>query len=265
MDPPDGWNEYVVRSGGAKLQCYRTGSGPSIVLVHGWSDSALRWVPLAEDLSEEYEVIAYDTRGHGRSDAPETGYDLDDRIGDLRAVVRESGLMDPVLVGHSMNAATVARTAARYPDLPRGVVLEDPDGLHDVPDDDPDERVARIRDSIDPSDRGTVDEIIEECYQEFDPGQARRLATASQNLRREAAEMVRHGYPSPLSDLFPEITCRALILRHDADIEIRVMDLDAANTLPDGRLVHIPDAGHYIFYDEYDAAYAELQTFLHRV
>lgn len=35
--------------------------------------------------------------------------------------------------------------------------------------------------------------------------------------------------------------------------------------LPDGRVVHIPDAGHYVFDDEYDAAYAELQTFLRRL
>jgi pimeloyl-ACP methyl ester carboxylesterase len=179
--------------------------------------------------------------------------------------VRESGLDEPVLIGHSMNAATVARTAVRHPALPRGVVLEDPDGLHDVPDDDPDQRVARIRDEVEQSDGQSVDDTIAEYYRDFDPVQARRLATASSNLRPEAAEMVRNGYPSPLNEIFPDITCRTLILRSDGDVETRVMDLEAADSLPNGRLVHVPDAGHYVFHDQYDAAYAELQTFLRRV
>lgn len=265
MDPPNGWEPYVVRSSGADLQCYRTGDGPPVVLVHGWSDSGLRWVPLVYDLADEYEVVAYDARGHGRSDAPESGYDLSDRIADLCAVVHESGLDNPVLIGHSMNAAIVARTAVRHPALSRGVVLEDPDGLHDVPDDDPDERVARIRDEIEQPDSQNIEDIVAEYYQDFDSEQARRLAAASLNLRPEAAEMVRNGYPSPLTEIFPEIPCRTLVLRSDVDIGTRVMDLDAADSLPDGRVVHIPDAGHYVFDDEYGAAYAELQTFLRRV
>lgn len=63
---------------------------------------------------------------------------------------------------------------------------------------------------------------------------------------------------------FPHIECPTLILRSDRDIETRVRDLDAAEALPDGRLVHVPDAGHYVFQDEYEAALAELRTFLTR-
>jgi len=265
MDAPDSWNTYTVRSNGADLQCYRTGTGPPIVLAHAWSDSALRWVPLAADLADEYEIVAFDARGHGRSDAPKTGYSLDGRIGDLRAVVRESGFDDPVLIGHSMGVATVARTAARHPELPRGVVLEDPVGIHGVPDDDPDDRVARVRKQVTQGRDQSIEEIITEQYQDSPPNQARRLAKASRDLRPEAAEIAREGYPSPLGDVFPEITCRSLVLRRDVDIETRVKDLDAADALPDGRLVHVPDAGHYIFQDEYEAAYSELQTFLHRI
>lgn len=265
MEAPNEWESYVVHSNGANLQCYRTGDGPPIVLVHAWSDSSFRWVPLVDDLADDYEVVAYDARAHGRSDAPETGYSLSDRIADLRTVIRESGLTKPVLIGHSMGTGTVARTAVRHPGLCRGVVLEEPDGLHAVPDDGPDERVAQIRDAIQPPEASNIGEITAEYYQDFDPEQAQRLGAASVNLRPEAAEMVRDGYPSPLSEIFPELTCRTLILRRDVDIETRVKDLDAADVLPDGRLVHIHDASHYVFDDEYDAAYAELQAFLRRV
>jgi len=76
MNLPDSRETCVVRSSRAELQCYRTGDGLPVVFVHGWSDSGLRWVPLVNALADEYEVIAYDARGHGRSDAPESGYDL---------------------------------------------------------------------------------------------------------------------------------------------------------------------------------------------
>lgn len=262
MDVPDDWDTRIVHANGADLQCYHAGIGPPIVLAHGFYDSGLRWVPLASDLTDEYEVVTYDARGHGRSDAPETGYDLENRIADLRAVVREFDFDDPVLLGHSMGAVTVARTAAMHPNLPRGIVLEDPDGIHDVPDAGPDERVQMAREGI--TDQ-SIEDIITEHYHGIDPVHARRLATASRNVRPEAAEIARNGYPSPLGDVFAEIPCRTLVLRHDAEIEKRVKDLDVADSLPDGRLIHVPDAGHYVFQDEYDAAYAELRTFLQRI
>jgi len=160
MDPPDSWDRYTVHSGGADLQCYRTGAGPSILLAHGWSDSSLRWVPLVDDLAKEYEIVAYDARGHGQSDAPESGYDLDSRIENLRTVVSESGIDNPVLIGHSMGVVTVARTAARHSDLVRGVVLEDPVGIHEVPDDDPTDRVTRVRDQVKQGREQSVEEAL---------------------------------------------------------------------------------------------------------
>ncbi|AFK21320.1 MULTISPECIES: alpha/beta fold hydrolase [Haloferax] len=68
-----------------------------------------------------------------------------------------------------------------------------------------------------------------------------------------------------MGDAFTEITCPTLVLKSDADLERRVKDLDIADKLANGRLVHIPEAGHCVFYDQYDAAYAELRTFLQRV
>lgn len=265
MNSIDGWDERVVHATDADLHCYRTGSGPPIVLAHGFYDSGRRWVPLGDDLADEYEIVAYDARGHGRSDAPETGYDIDGRIADLRAVVREFGFEDPVLVGHSMGATTVARTAARYPNLPGGVVLEDPVGVHSVADADPEERVQLARQKIESASDQSVEAVVAEHYEDLDPDHARRLATASLNVDPNAAEIARNGHPEPLGDVFSEITAPTLVLRRDAELERRVNDHDAADSLPDGRLVHVPDAGHYVFQDEYDAAYAELQTFLRRV
>lgn len=82
-----------------------------IVLVHGMYANGQSWLRLGSELADGYEVIAYDARGHGRSDAPETGYDFGTRIADL--------------VGLSMGAATVAWATADHSSLPRDVFLED--------------------------------------------------------------------------------------------------------------------------------------------
>lgn len=62
-----------------------------------------------------------------------------------------------------------------------------------------------------------------------------------------------------------EIGCPALVLKSDAETERRIQDLDIADALANGRLVHIHGSDHYVFQTEYEAAYAELRTFLNRL
>ena len=91
MDLPEEWTADTVNTNGADLECYRTGNGPPLLMAHGLYDNGRRWVPLAADFCDEYEVVTFDARGHGRSEAPEAGYSLEDRVADLRGVVEGLG------------------------------------------------------------------------------------------------------------------------------------------------------------------------------
>ena len=265
MDLPDGWTAGTVSANGIDLHYYRTGDGPSLVMAHAFFANGRCWAPLAEDLADDYDVIAYDARGHGRSDAPETGYDIGNRIADLIGIVNELDLDDPIMLGHSMGAGTVAWTAAERPELPRAVILEDPLGLYGTPEMGPGERAQAIQENL--RDRATrsLEEEIETSYESFDPDWARRFAVASAECSPNVAEIGREGYPSLLDEVFPKIISPTLVLKADADMDTRVKDLEVGDELPAGRFVHIPNAGHYIFSNEYDAAYTELRTFLQRV
>lgn len=108
MNFPNEWSTDTVHANGVGLRYYRIGNGSPIVIAHGFYDSGRRWVPLVEDFAEDYEVVTYDARGHGRSDAPETGYDIEHRVADLVGVVHGLALENPVLLGHSMGGATAA-------------------------------------------------------------------------------------------------------------------------------------------------------------
>ena len=73
---PPSWSYGNVTANGITLQYYRTGDGtlPPLVLSHGFTDNGLFWTDLAHALEKDYDVIMYDLRGHGFSDAPQTGY-----------------------------------------------------------------------------------------------------------------------------------------------------------------------------------------------
>ena len=90
------------------------GAGRPVVLIHGWPLSAQAWAPQVSVLrAAGYRVVAYDRRGFGRSDKPESGYGYDVLADDLQRVIEQCGLQDVTLVGFSMGGGEVARFAAR--------------------------------------------------------------------------------------------------------------------------------------------------------
>ncbi len=91
------------------------GSGRPVVLIHGWPLSAQAWAPQQSALQAAgYRVVAYDRRGFGRSDKPDSGYDYDSLADDLQRVMDDCGLQDVTLVGFSMGGGEVARYIARH-------------------------------------------------------------------------------------------------------------------------------------------------------
>ena len=90
------------------------GGGRPVVLIHGWPLSAQAWEPQVSVLQAAgYRVVAYDRRGFGRSDKPESGYSYDALADDLQRVMDQCGLQDATLVGFSMGGGEVARYVAR--------------------------------------------------------------------------------------------------------------------------------------------------------
>jgi pimeloyl-ACP methyl ester carboxylesterase len=91
------------------------GSGPPVVLVHGWPLSSRSWEPQVAALVEDgYRVIAYDRRGFGASTQPWDGYDYDTLAADLHTLIEHLDLTGAALIGFSMGGGEVARYVGRY-------------------------------------------------------------------------------------------------------------------------------------------------------
>jgi non-heme chloroperoxidase len=102
---------------GTQLFCRCWGDGPPVLFVHGWAMNSQAWQPaMLLTAQAGFQAIAYDRRGHGRSDDPGQGYDYDCLADDLAAVIEEFDLKDVTLVGHSMGCAEIARYLTRYGD-----------------------------------------------------------------------------------------------------------------------------------------------------
>lgn len=123
------WANGYVEANGIKIFYHRTGAGsnkPPILLLHGFTDNGLCWSPVARDLEETYDVIMTDARGHGRTEGPIGQFSINLLGDDAAAVIRGLGLDKPFLFGHSMGAVTAEAVVAKYPDLVRAAILEDP-------------------------------------------------------------------------------------------------------------------------------------------
>ncbi|WP_207592226.1 alpha/beta fold hydrolase [Halomontanus rarus] len=267
---PERWERGFVETNGIELHYCRThGSGPPFVVSHGFTDDGYCRLDLARELGDDFDVVLYDARGHGRSDAPDEGYGAPERAADLLGLLDALALEDPILFGHSMGADTVTEAAARRPDRPRAVILEDPvwmldgvndDVIEDGPDDDIEEQIAEWQDH-------SVEELLEAdtMFRELaESGQAdlaRRVAEARHRLRPEIARAFEGGLLDP-TEMYGDIEAPTLILKADADEVEREREREIAAFLPDGRLVHVDNAGHCVFWDERGRATEELRAFL---
>jgi len=88
-------------------------SKPDIVLIHGLASNLHIWELVGELLSREFNVIAYDQRGHGLSDKPLIGYDFDSITEDLLSLCISLNLSNPIIVGHSWGANVVIEALAK--------------------------------------------------------------------------------------------------------------------------------------------------------
>jgi pimeloyl-ACP methyl ester carboxylesterase len=119
----------VAVAPGVTLHVERRDGAPGslpFVLVHGLASNLRLWDGVAEELQARgHTVIALDQRGHGRSDAPESGYDMDSAVADLGAVIEGLGLSRPALVGHAWGGNVVLESGWRQPRAVRGIACVD--------------------------------------------------------------------------------------------------------------------------------------------
>ncbi len=101
------------------------GDGPPLVFLSGLQDVAHGFDDFAPRFTDKFHVVAFTRRGYGASSQPATGYDIDTRVADLRAVLDSLKLTKVFLAGHSIAGDELTAFAGRYPDRVAGLIYLD--------------------------------------------------------------------------------------------------------------------------------------------
>lgn len=117
---------------GIRLHYRRGGTGPGMVLLHGFPQTGHMWRKVFSALAQRFTVVAPDLRGYGDSDRPAGGYDKRSMAADVAEVIGALGLGPVVLVGHDRGARVAHRFALDHPSLLTRLVLLDIAPTYDV-------------------------------------------------------------------------------------------------------------------------------------
>jgi (E)-2-((N-methylformamido)methylene)succinate hydrolase len=114
-----------VRAGDIELYYEEHGSGSEpLVLMHGFTQSHTHWQGLIRQLPlDRLRVLAFDSRGHGRSDKQPSGYTISQHADDIAAATRALGIETFNFAGHSMGGQIGMALAARHPERLRRLIL----------------------------------------------------------------------------------------------------------------------------------------------
>jgi 2-succinyl-6-hydroxy-2,4-cyclohexadiene-1-carboxylate synthase len=242
---------------GFSLNVERSGAGPAVVLLHGFTGSARAWSPFGERLAERHTVLAVDIVGHGESDKPAAleHYGMERAAGDIVAAVEKLGFARAMWLGYSMGGRLALNLAVLHPErVERLVLIGASPGLAEA-----EERRARVA-SDEALARGIERDGVERFidYWESIPLFAsqkslpaeRRAGIRSARLANTAVGLASSlrgmgtGSQAALHSRLKELTMPALLLAGELDAKYLAIGQEMAAEMPESRFVAVPGAGH---------------------
>ena len=242
---------------GVRYAFRRSGGGPAVLLLHGFTGKGADWEPFRPALERLTSPIAVDLLGHGVSDAPgdPARHAVERQATDLAAALRDAGLAPAHVVGYSFGARLALRLAADHPDVVLSLVLESPSpgmpdptaraGRREV-----DEELARMLDWEGIGAFVRHWEALPLFATERDAPPDERARLHAQRLANDphglAASLrgAGQGAMAPLHDALPTITAPTTVIAGALDVTGLPRARSVAGAIPGARLVVIPSVGH---------------------
>ncbi len=261
---------------------------PPLLLVHGGRDHARSWDWVAEELRNDWHIIAPDLRGHGDSSwSPDGSYEMSAFVYDMAQLIHQLGLAPVSIIAHSMGGNIATRYAGIFPENVRKLVNIEGLGLSP--------KMQAERDAIGIQkrfrqwieDKRNAAGRTPKRYPTIEAAYDRMKAENSYLTDEQARHLTVHGisrnedgtwswkfdnylniwaiFDMPREDLlsiWQSITCPMLLLYGEKSW--------ASNPEKDGRIEHFPtakvveyeNAGHWLHHDQFDRFMADVKSFL---
>lgn len=264
-------NGEFVSANGLRLYVRRIrNEGPTLVLLHGLTDSGACWNRVAAQLTPEFDIVALDLRAHGLSDAPASGYASSDHAQDVIGIIETLGLGSTTLIGHSLGADTAIQVALLRPDLVRRLVLEDPPWSDNWLAADPklDQQTrADWAFTLNQQKELSVEQLLAQ-KRKLTPQWAEEelvpWAFAKLDVRTQALDYIETARPAWQLTV-RGLRCPTLLVTGDtargALVSTAMAD-EACGLLPELQVLHLDGAGHCVHRDQFEGYLFGLRQFL---
>lgn len=128
-EPAYGKSAYATGASGNRIHYMRTGTGPPVLLLHGWPGYWYDWRHVIPLLSSQFDLVIPDLRGFGRSDKPafqSADYGTSALAADLGALLNELQISSTMVLGYDIGGSAGQALAREYPNKVKGLVISNP-------------------------------------------------------------------------------------------------------------------------------------------
>jgi N-formylmaleamate deformylase len=296
---PNGWSDGYAYANGIRIHYYHAApqsQKPLIVMVHGVTDNGLCWTTLSLKLQDKFDIYMLDTRGHGLSDPFTAADNGETLVKDVVEFVKVMKFNNPILIGHSMGAATVMRVGAEYPEVGRAIIMLDPilrtrmtgpaNAARGVPNRNPQPQsqpqnpppAATPNNRLSVSMFGNPETLVAQNNYSFEDlvATGRRQNPLWDKMDIEYWALSKKQYHGPytseasqvmtgtmnIGNSLAQLKVPAIILKADASAEVRKSNDEAAAAMPKGKLIHIDGAAHNLHHDKLERTTEVIKEFL---
>jgi len=263
----------TVKAGDINIYYEVLGRGEALVLIMGYTASTAWWFRQVPVFSQQYRVVAFDSRGAGQSDKPDVPYTMEMLAGDLAALLEVIGINAAHIFGVSMGGMIAQHFALRYPERVSSLILgcTSCGGPHSIK---PDAEAMTVLADFEHKKKLTRAEIVRESIpflvsQEFidrNPGLTQEMMTKMMEHPAPLHGAIRQAYAiweHNTYERLPEIRVPTLVIAGDADRLIPVENSRIlASRIASAELVILNNMGHGFITEAADEANRAVLDFL---
>jgi pimeloyl-ACP methyl ester carboxylesterase len=246
-----------INRNGVNLYYEVHGSGPPLLLTHGYSSTSAMWQDQIEALSKHHRLVLWDMRGHGESDYPDdpTAYSEALTIADMAALLDEVGAKRAVVGGLSLGGYMSLAFYRAHPERVRALLIIDTG---------PGFKKDEARDAWNKRALETGDRFEREGLAVLKSGSRERSTVTHRNaqgLARAARGMLTQR-DARVIELLPDIKVPSLVVVGADDAPFLAASDYMAAKIPGAKKVVIPAAGHAVNIDQPQAFIDAVLPFL---
>ena len=235
----------VLAREGVELYYETHGSGPALLLTHGYSATSQMWRPQFEALSASHRLIVWDMRGHGRSSSPEDDAAYSERLttADMAALLEHLGIGSAIVGGLSLGGYMSLAFYADHPEMVEALLIIDTG---------PGFKKDAAREAWNRTAMARANDIDARGAEALEGRSAEQATAEHRNVRGlvyAARHMLTQHTPRVIESL-PRIGVPTLVMAGAEDEPFLAATDYMAAKIPNARKVIIPDAGHAVNLDQ---------------